>query len=556
MNRTLHCIYMLSFSIYFFVNTSSAQIVANFTPGDTTICTGSCIQFQDKSTTTGAAITAWSWTFQGGSPSSYIGQNPPEVCYNNSGTFSVTLLIDNGTFQSNKTISIATITPVSASVTISTSSLNICSGSTAVFTATPVNGGNNPIFQWKINGSDVGTGGDTFTSSALNDNDIVSCVMTSGLLCVSGSPATSNFCAVTVNNCTLTPNFTSSASSDCNCIKYASATTGGITPYQSWLWSFTGGTPSSYTGENPPEVCYNAPGNYPVKLIVTDNNGVTDSIVQTVTVHDCLPHAAFFVSQNVICEKDCIHYTDLSTNKPTSWSWTFDGGTPQHSTLQNPTNICYDTSGIYNVQLAIANAHGADTTLMVGYIKVNTCSNGCAAGFTLSPDNNKPHNWFVLNTTTGVSPITYTWNWGDGSTSTGATPSHTYTTPGFYKICLTITDGAGCTSTYCNSSVYLFRQEEESSVTVNVVTSLPNGVAAVAAGKTTMKIYPVPCSSCTVRGIENPGDLIITDVLGRNVPATFSKSSEGYIIRFSTDAGGIYFIRNRKTAEVLKFVRE
>ncbi len=623
------------------VTGSFAQVTADFTPKSVLICKDSCIQFTDKSSYTGDPITVWNWTFDGGIPSSFIGQNPPPVCYNSPGTFRVSLYVSNGSSQDvlnllsvvtvsqlsaafsispttvctgsdvtvtylgnaspnatyqwdfdggtavsdtgrgphtvsslnsgSNTISLTvndsgcsatssatvTVSPlVTASVTISPNSLTICPGSSAAFTAIPVNGGSAPSYQWKINGNNVGTNSMIFSSSTLNNNDVVSCVMTSSSLCVSGSPATSNFCVVTVNNCTLTPNFTSSVSSTCNCVIYADTSTGGATPYQSWRWSFTGGTPSSYTGENPPEVCYNAPGNYPVKLIVTDNNGVTDSIVQTVTVHDCLPHAAFFVSQNVICEKDCIHYTDLSTNNPASWSWTFDGGTPQHSNLQNPTNICYDTSGIYNVRLTVANANGADTTIMVGYIKVNTCSNGCAAGFTLAPDNNNPHTWYALNTTTGVAPITYLWNWGDGSTSPGATPSHTYSAPGFYKICVTITDGAGCTSTFCNSSVYLFRTEDASPVTVNVVNSFPNGVSAVSADQMVMKIYPVPCTTCEIIGVENPKDLIVTDVLGRNVPVAFSKSSAGYLIQLSIDTYGIYIVRNRRTGEVVKFIKE
>ncbi len=63
-----------------------------------------------------------------------------------------------------------------------------------------------------------------------------------------------------------------------------------------------------------------------------------------------------------------VAFTDLSTNTPTSWSWTFgDGGT---STAQNPTHV-YNDPGTYTVSLIAANAYGSDTETKSGYITVN-----------------------------------------------------------------------------------------------------------------------------------------------------------------------------------------
>ena len=79
----------------------------------------------------------------------------------------------------------------------------------------------------------------------------------------------------------------------------------------------------------------------------------------------------------------------------------------------------------------------------------------CSAAFIIQPDT-IPHTWIATNFALGISPITYTWDWDDGSpTSSGPTPSHIYSTPGYYNICLTITDSTGCTSTYCDSSTYI-----------------------------------------------------------------------------------------------------
>jgi len=83
-----------------------------------------------------------------------------------------------------------------------------------------------------------------------------------------------------------------------------------------------------------------------------------------------LPVANFSVSQTNISTASSVNYTDLSTGNPTSWSWSFQGGTPATSTLQNPTNIQYNTAGTYNVTLITTNANGNDTETKTGYIIV------------------------------------------------------------------------------------------------------------------------------------------------------------------------------------------
>ncbi|MBK7506394.1 MAG: hypothetical protein IPI52_15480 [Bacteroidetes bacterium] len=56
------------------------------------------------------------------------------------------------------------------------------------FSATPTNGGT-PTYQWKLNGANVGTNSQLILILVLNNGDILTCVMTSNLGCVSGSPA-------------------------------------------------------------------------------------------------------------------------------------------------------------------------------------------------------------------------------------------------------------------------------------------------------------------------------------------------------------------------------
>jgi PKD repeat protein len=81
------------------------------------------------------------------------------------------------------------------------------------------------------------------------------------------------------------------------------------------------------------------------------------------------PVANFSGSPTQICRGGSVAFTDLSTNSPTSWNWTFDGGTPATSTQQNPV-ITYNNAGLYYVTLTASNSAGSNTLTRTGYIKV------------------------------------------------------------------------------------------------------------------------------------------------------------------------------------------
>jgi len=94
----------------------------------------------------------------------------------------------NGPKISTHAVTINDALPVSVSISASTN--HVCAGN-VTYTATPFNGGAAPAYQWKVNGANVGTGSTTYTYVPLN-NDVITCVLTSSLQCVSGNPATSN----------------------------------------------------------------------------------------------------------------------------------------------------------------------------------------------------------------------------------------------------------------------------------------------------------------------------------------------------------------------------
>lgn len=75
----------------------------------------------------------------------------------------------------------------------------ICTGTLVTFTATPTFGGTNPQYQWFLNGNPVGSNSTTFTSSTLNNGDVITCSMISNSVCVSAFNAVSNVIVMTVN---------------------------------------------------------------------------------------------------------------------------------------------------------------------------------------------------------------------------------------------------------------------------------------------------------------------------------------------------------------------
>lgn len=90
------------------------------------------------------------------------------------------------------------------------------------------------------------------------------------------------------------------------------------------------------------------------------------------------PVAAFTANSTTISVGGSVNFTDQSTNSPTSWSWTFAGGSPSTSAVQNPSNIVYNAAGTYAVTLTATNANGSNTLTQTGYITVTgTTTGGC-----------------------------------------------------------------------------------------------------------------------------------------------------------------------------------
>ena len=154
-----------------------------------------------------------------------------------------------------------------------------------------------------------------------------------------------------------------------------------------------------------------------------------------------IPVANFSADHTSICEGQCVNFTDLSSNNPTSWSWSFQGASVFSSSQQNPSGICYFTAGTYFVSLTVSNASGSNTLYLAGYITVYPSSvvnllpngdfNNYNTSFTsqltylptgsLSPDQYTidTNAWYHNGNWAGISPDSTPFFMSDGSLTSG-----------------------------------------------------------------------------------------------------------------------------------------
>ena len=146
------------------------------------------------------------------------------------------------------------------------------------------------------------------------------------------------------------------------------------------------------------------------------------------------PVGDFFASPREGCIPVVVQFTDLSTNDPTQWLWTFPGGTPTSSTVKNPL-VTYKGYGLFDVTLKVTNTYGTHTVKFNQYIFANAKP---VASFT----KNIIERW-VKFTNTSLYNGTYEWDFGDGETSYERDPDHTYVDDGVYDVVLRAENDCG-----------------------------------------------------------------------------------------------------------------
>jgi gliding motility-associated-like protein len=225
----------------------------------------------------------------------------------------------------------------------------------------------------------------------------------------------------------------------------------GTNASTTYRWDLGNGTIAVNT--TTPSAVYLTPGTYTVKLTIANGND-SATVVKTnfLTIYG-VPTVSFGGSPMFGCLPVQVQFKDSSTagsGNITSLKWDFGDGFL--GTGANPTHT-YNTAGNFKVTLIAENSHGCvNSNSKLNYISV---LDSIHANFTLVEPAvcAVPATFRFTSTSTGNNITRYSWDFGDGGSSTQRNPSHTYTVSGTYTVRLAIQNAAGCTDTIVKVSV-------------------------------------------------------------------------------------------------------
>lgn len=262
-----------------------------------------------------------------------------------------------------------------------------------------------------------------------------------------------------------------------------------------------------------------------------------------------------------------VHIYSFASGSFTSSQLVVDGTTyPNTDSL----NLTFSQPGVYPIyyyaQDSSANGFCWDTAVF--YYTVPGPTPSCQASFYLWQDSTVVGAWYGVNNSVGVQPLTYNWNFGDGTTSTQAYPIHNYNTPGNYVICLTIADANGCTSSACDSSA-AFRMFQSALSTNAIIGSLsisaPTGITENISSVLSTKTYPNPMADITTVSFNSTqslnGIITITNILGDVIlsqEVIIAKGNNNIKLETNNINTGVYFISinaENKSSSTIKVVK-
>lgn len=271
-------------------------------------------------------------------------------------------------------------------------------------------------------------------------NDISGCTATKTRI-VEVNPLPAAMFNTTVSNCANVP------------IQFddiSNTYTGFITK---WNWDFGDGTTKQILHPGNPDTdhAYAIPGTYIVKLTIISSDSCTAERQQTILINP-VPVANF--DYNNTCKGIPVQFNDLTqksgAGKLTGWSWNFgDGasGINNTSSLQNPAHK-FSKPGTYQVSLTVSAANGCSSI----FVKPITITNAPLVDFDY--DNTcvaESIQFSPVGDVIAADVQSWSWSFGDGSTSTLSNPLHTYYTPGNYTVSLTIVNTPGCQNSISHS---------------------------------------------------------------------------------------------------------
>lgn len=529
-------------------------LTANFTADITGVCEGGSVNFSDQSA---GNATSWNWTFEGGNPSSSTEQNPTNIVYPTSGIYDVTLVISDGS-QNDTIVKTDYITvnynlPVGVTVTADPAG-EVCQATSVTFTATPVNGGTTPSYQWKKNGVNVGTNSPTYTYTAVN-NDVITCVLTSNSECATGNPATSDPLTMTV-----IPNVPVSVSiaavpgnevcAGTSVVYTATPTNGGAAPVYQWKVNGVNTGNNSNTFEYTP-----AQGDAITCDLTSDiqcttgNPAISNTINMTVNENVAVAVTVAAEPSGTVCEGTQVTFTATPENGGSNpvYQWSVNGtivGENQNTYAYAPATgdvvTCQLTSSItctngnpaVSVPVTMDITPNLPVSIAISSDFTAVCT-GTTVNFTATPVNE------------GIEPV-YQWNVNGIPTGENANTFSYIPANGDIVTCV-LTSSEICTSNNpATSNEVTLSVNDPASVSVSIAADLNS----ICSGQN------VTITATPVNGGDNPAYVwkLNGNVVGDN-GATYSSTAlaNGDVVKCELTSSQACVTGNPATSEAISF---
>lgn len=336
------------------------------------------------------------------------------------------------------------ITPqTNPSVSISANLNEICTGETVIFTATGIDLGTDPVFQWQINGNNVGFNDPVFSTSDLADGQNINCLVTTNLQCSTTNEANSNTISITVNE-VVNPEIEIVASATDVCegesITFtANASDFGANP--SYQWQVDGVN----VGANQPNFETNTLENgQQVTCILSvaescaTSAAVTSAPIVVSVSLGLVPTLDIIASTTVLCPGESVTFTAQGANHGTNpvYEWLVNGlvvsNTSATLTLNDITESSTVSYTLFNEEncAAYQSVDSETLTVFVTGIAIEVAE-------MIHENCSQADGSILVNANGGVAP--YTYEWSNGMTNS----TLTNLTAGTYE--LMVTDANGCT---------------------------------------------------------------------------------------------------------------
>jgi PKD repeat protein len=458
------------------VATSTTQVtVNNVAPtvsigGPYSSVTGAAISFTGSGSVPDSGDTlTYSWNFGDNTTSTL--QNPTHI-YTTAGTYTVSLTIADQEGASTTSTTTATVTATTPLTASAGSNQTTNEGSSVTFSGTASGGVGALTYKWSFGDGTSTSGSLTPTHTYASDGTYTATLTVTD----SQNTVASSTTQVTVNNVAPTVSiggpYSGVTGTAINFTGSGSVPDSGDTLTYSWKF----GDNTTSTLQNPTHT-YTAAGTYTVSLTIADQEGASTTSTTTATVTATNPLTVSAGSNQTTNEGSSVTFSGTASGGvgALTYKWSFGDGTSASGSL-TPTHT-YASDGTYTATLTVTDSQNtvasSTTQVTVNNVAPKVSIGGPYSGVT-GATINFTGSGSVPDT---ADTLSYSWKFGDGSTSTQQNPSHTYTTGGTFTVTLTITDSenasTSATTTATISSVPVGSFSSNATITTSYLT-IPN----------------------------------------------------------------------------------